>query len=259
MNWDLATISAVAAVVLAIFGIIGTLTGALEWAINKLRQSRRGRSSVDLDVVRTYASRDAVYPAIVKAIREVEGKPDNPKTIFVGALHGHSGKRHLSRFSPNPVFAAFDQEMLRCVKSSGPGMWQVRELYNIATKDRLDEIVSWLTQTENEDGYEVRVFCEPSSITHLAPLVIGNEHAFLGLEDDRYFRVHAGLELRGRTAVALVQRYCDDLWVDPRVFSLRTGYGIDHAQINGLRNQIDRLAPSARTETNVEREHAARM
>jgi hypothetical protein len=232
-----------------------TLKSSVENATGVQPARSKTLSSSQLSSVDSYDSRDAVYSAIVQAVRTVELDAACPKTIFVGALHGHSGKRRLSRFSSNPVFAAFDQEMLRCVKSSGPGMWRVRELYNITTKDRLDEIVGWLQQTESEDGYEVRAYCEPSSIGHLAPLVIGNQHAFLALEDDRYFRVTAGLDLHDPAAVAFVQRYCDMLWGDSRVFILRTGYGVDNAQISALHHRIERLTSDTSIDTDAESGH----
>lgn len=189
-------------------------------------------------LVRSCDSREAVYGAIINAIRAVERDETASRTLFLGALHGHSGRRRLSRSSPNPTFASFDNELLRCVKSSGPGMWHVRELYNITTLDRLEEIVGWLRQTENEDGYEVRAFCEPLAISHLAPLVISDHHAFLSLEDNRFFRVTAGVHIEDRAAVALVLRYCETLWSDPRAFILRTGYGVDYAKLGELRARI---------------------
>lgn len=188
--------------------------------------------------VQSYGSREAVYSAAVDAIRTVERGPTALRTLFLGALHGHSGKRRLSRSSPDPTFSAFDCELLRCVKSSGPGMWRVRELYNVTTLDRLEEIVGWLQQTENEDGYEVRAFCEPSAIGHLAPLVVGGDHAFLSLEDDHFYRVAAGVQISNRAAVALVLRYCESLWTDSRAFILRTGFGVDNEQIRALRARL---------------------
>lgn len=121
-------------------------------------------------------------------------------------------------------------------------MWWVRELYNIVSVERLDEIEGWLRETKNEDGYEVRSFCEPSAISHLAPLVIGDQHAFLSAEDDRFFRVQPGIHLENHEATALVLRYCETLWNDQRVFKLRTGYGLDENALRQLRERVISIA-----------------
>lgn len=224
---------------------LAVLAGAHATLISDLWLRRRTWPRIDSStrdvpdiLVRSCDSREAVYGAIINAIRAVERDETASRTLFLGALHGHSGRRRLSRSSPNPTFASFDNELLRCVKSSGPGMWHVRELYNITTLDRMEEIVGWLRQTENEDGYEVRAFCEPLAISHLAPLVISDHHAFLSLEDNRFFRVTAGVHIEDRAAVALVLRYCETLWSGPRAFILRTGYGVDYAKLEELRARV---------------------
>jgi hypothetical protein len=198
----------------------------------------RRRSLQSSGPMRVYDSREAIYRAVVAAINAVDSNPAVSKTLFLGALHGHSGQRLPSEEAPNASFAEFDSALLRCVKSTGPQMWRVRELYNIGSLDRLNEVERRLRRTAVEDGYEVRAFCEPGSIANLAPLIIGESLVFLAMEDDRYFRVQAGLGSEDRNAAAFVKRYCESLWNDRRAVTLRAGNGIDEAGLRALRARL---------------------
>jgi hypothetical protein len=175
--------------------------------------------------------------AIPPVIERVNHQQRGTKRLFLAALHGHSGHRLASRTAVIPEFAAFDAALLRCIKASG-SEWLVHELYNITEEQRLDEITSWLRETENEDGYEVRSFCLPDSIPHLAPLIIGARDLFLGLEDPRYYRVQDVIHVYDEGAAELGAKYFESLWNTPGLFVLRSALRVNDAEIDRLRSSI---------------------
>lgn len=186
----------------------------------------------------TYLSREAAYTAVPQVIQQVNQEQNGTKHLLLAALHGHSGDRLVSRGRPIPEFSSFDASLFQCVRSAGPGMWIVRELYNITAEDRLDEIFEWVMRTKDEDGYEVRAFCMPDAISHLAPLIIGARDVFLGLEDPRYYRIQGAIHVQDEGAVQLVTRYFELLWNDPRAVVLRSAVRVEESGIERIRRMI---------------------
>src|SRR5439155_1497497 len=140
-----------------------------------------------------------------------------------------------------PAFAGFEAAMVRCAKSFGPNMWQMRELYNISSVERLDQILDRLHTTASDDGYEARAFCLSQAIPHLPLLVIGSSDVLFGVEDPRYYEVRAAIHIVDSAATRLATEYFESLWNDPRVFILRSAVRLEEENITRLRRTITRL------------------
>jgi hypothetical protein len=202
------------------------------------------RSAISGARLMIYPTRDAVYGAIPDVIEEVGRLESGEKELLLAALHGHSGKRVINPPQPVTVFQGFDTALLNAIRSSGRNMWKVRMITNITNEERLDSLMQMLVETQHADGFEMRTFSTPDAIAHLSPLVIGKEHAFLALEDPRYYRVSRGVGIQSHEAVQLVTDYFNSLWNDPRVIELRSAVGINDDQVKKLRMKIKQMAKS---------------
>src|SRR4051812_5826059 len=92
-------------------------------------------------MVNIYESREAAYAAIPKIIAQVAERFPGPKEILLAAFHGHSGRRLTYEAPSIPEFEEFDNALLSCARSSGADMWVFREMYNITTPPRLEQII----------------------------------------------------------------------------------------------------------------------
>jgi len=128
--------------------------------------------------------------------------------------------------------------MNKCITSSGPGRWQVRELYNITDEDRLQVIEDRIERAGEAEGYEVRAFSLQNAIPQLTPMVVGDDDVFIGIDDSTYYGVRGAIHMRGQSYVRAATEYFESLWTDQRAFVLRSGYGFEQKQMDSLRTSI---------------------
>ena len=185
-----------------------------------------------------YPTRESVYSRIPLLIAKTTADSSRRRKIFHAALHGHSGKRMARPPQPDPLFDLFDNEIDRCVASTGAGMWHVYEIYNITDEERLDSIRELLEKRKDAEGYEVRAFSLNDALPHLSPLIIGNEDLLIGIDDPRYYRTRAATHLQGREHVRLATEYFYSLWNDPRIRVLKTETGVEWGELENLREKI---------------------
>jgi len=182
-----------------------------------------------------YPGQAEAYAAVAEAIVRTSLSKQGEKALLLAALHGHSGKRRTVRQESDLTHESFANQMYNCILSSGPGMWYVRELYNITDEDRLQMVMGRIEKAGNAEGYEVRAFCLQNVIPQLTPLVIGDEELFIGWDDPTYYGVRGAVHIRGQIFARTATEYFDSLWNDKRAFVLRSGIGIETEQINSLR------------------------
>ncbi len=193
-----------------------------------------------------YPSREAVYSKIPLVIARAAANPLGRRRIFHAALHGRGGRRIARPPLEDPLFALFDQEIDRCVVSTGAGMWHVYEIYDISDEERLDAVIELLERRKDAEGYEVRAFSLPDGLPHLSPLIIGDEDLLIGVDDPRYYRAGAVTHLQGREHVRLAREYFYSLWNDPRARVLKSETGVRTGEIDALRARIaGRAVPDA--------------
>lgn len=189
-----------------------------------------------------YLMREEAYAAVAQTIIKVSQTEQGEKKLIIAALHGHAGKRRTILSFPNSTFDSFAREMAKCQMSSGSGKWNVRELYNVTDEDRLEMIVERIKQSGDAEGYEVRAFCLQNVLPQLTPLIVGKEDMFIGVDDQTYYGIRGAVHVRGEAFTRLATEYFDSLWNDPRAFFLRTGFGIDHSNIESLRKAVRALS-----------------
>ncbi len=79
----------------------------------------------------------------------------------------------------------------------------------------------------------------PDALSQLSPLVIGDEHVFLGLQDPRFNRIARAIHLRGRAYAEFAENYFEELWSDDRAKLIRRPSGLDHNAIKELTTIMD--------------------
>lgn len=185
-----------------------------------------------------YPTRESVYTKIPLIIAKASAAGRVRRRIFHAALHGHSGKRIARPPQPDPLFDLFDSEIDKCVASAGAGMWSVYEIYNITDEERLDSIMELLEKRKYAEGYEVRAFSVNDALPHMSPLILGDEDLLIGVDDPRYYRVHAATHLQGREHVRVATEYFYSLWNDPRIRVLKTETSVEWKEIEALREKL---------------------
>lgn len=182
-----------------------------------------------------HPTRESVYTKIPLIIAKAAADARGRRRIFHAALHGGSGRRITNPSGQDPLFELFDREIDKCVASTGAGMWNVFEIYNISDEPLLDRVRELLERRKDAEGYEVRAFHLNDGIPHLSPLIIGDEDLLVGVDDPRYYRMSAASHLQGRGHVRLATEYFYSLWNDPRIRVLKTETGVEWKEIENLR------------------------
>jgi hypothetical protein len=190
-----------------------------------------------------HQDREEIYDVVVETIRQVRMSQRGQKPLLLVALHGESGPKRTSPLTSYPSLTSFDVELRDCVNSSGPDRWYVRELYNIADEGRLRMVLDRIRQAPTAEYYEVRAYCIPDPIAQFQPLVIGSEDLFLAVDDPTYYRVSAGMHIRGNGFVLLATQHFEQLWnaQHPRLFRLRDATGENTSEIQLLSAAIAQL------------------
>ncbi|HZW35895.1 MAG: hypothetical protein ACM319_00560 [Deltaproteobacteria bacterium] len=185
-----------------------------------------------------HPNRESVYTKIPLILAKASVRGKGRRRIFHAALHGNSGKRIARPPQPDPLFDLFDSEIDKCVASTGTGMWNVFEIYNIADEERLESVQELLEKRKDAEGYEVRAFSLNEGLPHLSPLIIGEEDLLIGVDDPRYYRMRAATHLQGRDHVRLATEYFYSLWNDPRIRVLKTETSVEWKEIESLRTKL---------------------
>ena len=203
-----------------------------------------------LGIVLALSSRQDAYRAVPRLISEVNVTHSGRKQLLIAALHGHEGDRVIPEPEDAHDFREFDEALMQCIHSRGPDMWEVREMYNVTSEERLAQVVEWVRQAGDCEGYEVRAFCAPRSIPQLAPIIVDTEDCLFGLEHTRYYRVHGAMHIRDQRTTQLVIDYFNALWNNRSVplFVLRSAVGLNAEGVERLRAYIllSRSVPSER-------------
>jgi hypothetical protein len=175
-----------------------------------------------------------LYETCAEYLRLPQPDPTLRK-IALASLHGQGGRR--SKIEPpqdarvGKAFAAFmDAMMHRITDEEEP--WQVRQLVNVTSKERLEQIRERQLSTDGPH-YEVRALVDPHSLNVFSPLIISDCHVFLALDDQKYFRASSALHFGTPKMARWMLRYFDSLW-DRAPFRLRDQAGVDETEVDRL-------------------------
>jgi pyrimidine deaminase RibD-like protein len=163
----------------------------------------------------------------------IESNPQK-KRILLGALHGFARGRIPEESSSKIFHQKFSSEMHRCTLDFN---WEVKELYNITTIDRYHQIHSRLSSRMSAENYEVRAFCNRGSLPILCPLIIGDQDAFLSLEDDKFYQVNSGYHLHGKNQIQIAKEYFFKLW-NLKTFKIWEDGKMNSSEMERIKKQI---------------------
>jgi hypothetical protein len=192
--------------------------------------------------VTVFADQESTYRNIARIIDQCDPAPSD-RVIAMASLHGHSGNRVTEDEVRPPTgvsqaFAAFDGALFARMTSRDP-TWRFRQLVNATNVSRLENLLRKVIEKESP-RLEVRAFARADSLPMVSPLVVANEHAFFGPQDDLYYRAGSALYVRDRTVAVWATRYFDSLW-DAAPFRIRTPAGIEPGEIQRLRAELERF------------------
>jgi hypothetical protein len=205
-----------------------------------LEQLRHLSEGMQRPTATALRSPEALYGSICSAL-DAANKRSGPKILRHGILHGHVGEQRVIPAKRARYYSRFDDELTRCVKSSGPNSWQVRQIYLIASEDRLNMVLQWLNEVSNAQHFSVRVFVPPFALPCLSPIIVDETLASLAVDDPGIYRVKSGVELTGREVVAVLSDYFDAIWNDSRAHEIRSVNRMIEPAVASLRQELDGL------------------
>jgi len=194
--------------------------------------------------VLVYMTPDKLYRAITEVLANDVHVKMGSGVIRHGALHGPAGKVVQRRHSG--FYKAFDDQFDECTKRSGPGSWEIRQMFIVPDEGRLDMILGYLNRpaAQKASGYWVRVVLPPFPIPYLSPLIVGTAEAFLAFDDPSFYRVKAGFRFKGENFVALLTDYFDILWNCSKL-EVRGGTKLNEEVIEQVRLRLRQPVPAS--------------
>ena len=165
------------------------------------------------------------------------------RSISIATLHGPVGRRSRLEPPPSTELGAVLSDFIAAIGeriTSVAERWHVRQLVNIVSSERLEQILSRPTFAAGED-HDVRAIVEPGSLPMFSPLIVGNQHVFLALDDERLFRAKSAVYLHGREEARWAMAYFDELW-NRTPWQLRDRVGPRDDEIAELQVALQALA-----------------
>lgn len=189
-----------------------------------------------------FLDRDSTYRAVAEVLRACDPANAQDRVLDIASLHGHSGVR-LEDVRPavsetSEALDEFDAALRAVYLARGKRAWHIRQLFTIPTPARLEIVLSRLEAFAEAPGLEVKAYAVkavPASraLPVLAPLVIGRSETFLGVDDERIYRISSAVQITGRAMAAWTRAYFDRLW-NPAPFTVRTLVGLDEDGVERL-------------------------
>lgn len=190
------------------------------------------RPTVQVEVLPTA---DAIYKRLCEVIERVD-QNQGVKDWFLGALHGvDERKRHPAEPEEECVpKREFDKLLREKCNSIGDKRWRVKMLMNLIRPERLEKLEGLLRATEHAIDFEVKFVLIERSLSMLSPCILGENDAFIGIQDPSYYRVESGIHLQGQNANRWLRRYWGIIW--DQASWLRRATAIEADILKKLRN-----------------------
>ncbi|MDP9174568.1 MAG: helix-turn-helix domain-containing protein [Planctomycetota bacterium] len=160
---------------------------------------------------------EAAYTRLCEVITRLN-KTHGIKDWFLGALHGvDERKRHPEKPDEEPsAQQEFGRLLADACNSVGQNRWRVQMVANLIHPDRLIKMEGLLKKTTNAIGFELKFVMLERSLSMLSPCILGNEDAFVGIQDIAYYRVQSAIHLRGVEANKWLRTHWDIIWGQAR-------------------------------------------
>lgn len=172
------------------------------------------------------------------------------RTIAIASLHGQSGRRLVQEPSVDSSLGASFQRFVDAMRSritDDNEHWNVRQLVNITSQVRFDQVIERILSLEGEH-FELRALMDPHSLNVFSPLIISGTHSFLSLDDNRYFRASTALQFGSPKLTRWMLRYFDGMW-NTAPFILRDNAGRNDDEIKRLEIAVQTLEQAQSTPT----------
>ena len=163
---------------------------------------------------------DDSYQAAIDAINAA-AKDGHPKCIDMVSMHGHADRK------VRPLTAggeALKKEVFRRIDEG----WQVRRVVSANHLSRLENLRLEM-ETLESDGPARNLWIKANStpsVPLIAPIIIGEHRALLGLEHRSTSGVSHSIIADDTATVDLARAYFDQLWQAPDAVTVRTATGL---------------------------------
>jgi hypothetical protein len=156
---------------------------------------------------------ERAYERLCQVIKRLD-RTSGIKEWFLGALHGvDERKRHPAEPQEEPpAQREFGRLLLKACNSVGQDRWRVQMVANLVHSDRLTKMEGLLNKTTNAIGFELKFVMLERSLSMLSPCILGNEDAFIGVQDIAYYRVQSVIHLRGNESNRWLRTHWDIIW-----------------------------------------------
>lgn len=194
---------------------------------------------LDLGQARLIPDQADLYETVTEVINNFEPSSASGRSLLIASLHGHDGPRWPHEIDEGPRLekavqmfaAAFTQRV-----SNEAQPWTLKQVVNVMTEQRLDQVLGRQLELKGRKHY-VRAYSSSALFPVISPLIIGNHHVFLALDDDRLFRAASAVWIEGLEAAAWARQYFDRVW-EHAPFNIRGPVGTQPDQVEGLRRTL---------------------
>lgn len=178
-----------------------------------------------------------VYAAICDAIEQTDREEQGVKRLYLAALHGLDVDDYPPE-EPGEQKRRFDDLLQgRCIPSRGDDAWHVKIVFQVASDRRFDMVQERLQRAEGAVRFECRAYCLDRTVPILVPLLIGQRHVFVGIQEKSAYRVREALHLIEADGAELMSRYWRMVW-DPAPFRLRDSTKSRPIALQALREAV---------------------
>src|ERR1051325_5916194 len=129
------------------------------------------------DFIQLIEDQESLYSSCAESLLRPQPDP-SLRTIALASLHGQSGRRLVQEPSTeSSLGAAFTRfiEAMQARIQSDEEPWHVRQVVNITTEQRLEQVVDRMLSIEGPH-YELRALVDPHSLNVFSPLIISETH-----------------------------------------------------------------------------------
>ncbi len=192
------------------------------------------------DTSRLYSGQDGLY----EAVRRTLAGERKDRIIRHAHIQIDPAKGPPSGIQ-NFQIQQFISQMKNCIDLSGPGSWDVRQFFAVTQVERMEILVQRLQDHQKARAWTVKIWPVNAIFPTFSPLVVGDEDAFLALDDPSSPHVGEGIHLAGNDSVSEISKHFDTFYFAKRlagspVFTIRDEQGINETEIANLRKFMSR-------------------
>ncbi len=194
------------------------------------------RLGLDSIATAEHLDQASTYAKIEQLINDVrENSSIQHRTIRLAALNAFSNPGKLALNAEGVGLAA---RYLQARNDFLLKRGKVREIFIVNNSDRLDFILERTRQMEGQKlQLEVKIFAS-ATLPYLSPLIIGNDHVFLAIEDRNQPIMERSLYTHSQEIAHLCNEYFSRVWETRSGYLVRDINGMDEEEVAKLKQRI---------------------